>query len=158
LRSHTNGWLLKTDTPAHPLGTTTHTRCTQQVKFLVPGLITSWACVSLMDQQEVDLAPGHSQSLGTFTKELVNMCNSCGMRCVEPVIVHFDRSCDAAEHIRYAVAEAEKAFSAKCQLVLVLLPSKGKVSISGWGGRVWVLLCLRYVLLPALTVITPYTP
>ncbi|GBF95153.1 hypothetical protein Rsub_07737 [Raphidocelis subcapitata] len=99
----------------------------RSVKFPVAATIASWACLSLMDQSEVDLAPGHAQGLATFVNELVHMCNDCGMRCPTPPIVHFDRSFSVSEHVQYAMEQAEGAFDGKkCQLVLVLLPSKGK--------------------------------
>jgi hypothetical protein len=42
------------------------------------------------------------------------MCNSCGMKCVKPPIVHFDRGFSVGEHITYAVEQAEATFKSKC--------------------------------------------
>ncbi|KAI8463604.1 MAG: Piwi domain-containing protein, partial [Monoraphidium minutum] len=98
----------------------------RQVKFPLAAPLQSWAAVSLMDQSEVDLQEGHPQALKTFVSELVAMCNGCGMNTASPPIVHYDRSFGVGEHITYAVEEAQKTFKTKCQLVLVLLPSKGK--------------------------------
>lgn len=62
----------------------THAHHTKtQVRFPVAGVINSWACLSLMDESEVSLAPGHAQSLDTFLKEVTrhHTRNCVGIAC-----------------------------------------------------------------------------
>ena len=42
------------------------------------------------------------------------MCQSCGIACPTPPVIHFDRTCGVAEHIEYAADQAKQTFNAEC--------------------------------------------
>eukprot|EP00877_Chromochloris_zofingiensis_P008172 jgi/Chrzof1/3608/Cz13g02060.t1 len=95
----------------------------RDVCFPNPCEIKSWAFVSLMRMEEVDI-PGPI-GIRDFLRALLDMLNKCGIKCGSmPELLFCNPQASVEQHLTRAADMANKKFNLKCELILVLLPVK----------------------------------
>lgn len=99
----------------------------RSTRFYRPVPLKSMAVVCLVPKQDVDI-PGPA-SLHAYLADQLRMLEVCGVPvegpAKQPPVVYFDRRLSVEEHMRQA-AEAARSKAGSCQMLMVLLPSKGK--------------------------------